>query len=495
MNRSFSIFKPKTRPLGLSGSLGLITLLLSGSLVPICADDLKLPPTSKAQSTSLYAAPSDTALIKFTSAPDYRAIVERYGPAVVSIAIESDNQANGLNDPNATDGPSTPGFRTFPLPDDPKKPMWGLGSGFIISSDGVVLTNSHVVRDASSVTVTLYNRREYIAKVLGLDPATDIAVLKIDASDLPTIRLGDSGALKVGDYVLAIGTPFGFDQTATSGIVSAVRRPLPDAPYIPFIQTDAAVNPGNSGGPLFNAHGEVIGINAQIYSRTGAYEGLSFAIPINLAKHIAGQILASGKVEHARLGVTVQQLTQPLAESFGLKRPDGALISDVAPHSAASLAGLRAGDVILKCNSEPIRVAGEVSALVGVANPSEAMTFFIWRKNAGREINVKLGQAMPTTVNVDASDAFSNGKLGLILKSPSSDEKMQVNISSGLVVMHVSGPSERAGILAGDLLLSVNGTPVGDAEQLESIVPEGAETVALLIQRGGIRTYIAVLLK
>ena len=234
-------------------------------------------------------------------------------------------------------------------------PFRSLGSGFIISSDGLILTNAHVVRAATEVIVKLRDRREFKAKVLGSDAATDIAVLRIDAKNLPVVRLGDAQQLQVGDPVLAIGSPFGFEQTATQGIVSAIGRSLPGDTAVPFIQTDAAVNPGSSGGPLFDASGAVVGINAQIYSRSGGYQGLSFAIPINVALKVKDQIVATGRASHARLGVTVQDLNQTLAESFGLQRPDGALIANVAPDSAAAAAGLMPGDVVTEINGEPIR--------------------------------------------------------------------------------------------------------------------------------------------
>ena len=272
-------------------------------------------------------------------------------------------------------------------------PQRGLGSGFIISADGTILTNAHVVRDAKRVTVKLADRREFEAKVLGVDTVTDIAVLKIDARDLPTVRVGDADQLEVGDYVLAIGQPYGFEESASAGIVSAKRRSLPGDSSVPFIQTDVAVNPGNSGGPLFDSSGAVVGINSQIYSNTGGYEGVSFAIPINVALQVQDQIVTHGKVEHARLGVGVQPLGQQLADSFKLDNPSGALVAKVDPDSAAQRAGIQTGDVILKFNGEPLTSAGDLSAKVGMARPGDNVTLDIWRDGKPMTIKATLGNA------------------------------------------------------------------------------------------------------
>ena len=308
--------------------------------------------------------------------PNYRAIVQQCGPAVVGITVagtqkpEGAGQGRGLP-PGMEDDPffqffkGIPGYgQGGPRGEPPSQPFRGQGSGFILSEDGLILTNAHVVRDAKDVTVKLSDRREFSAKVLGTDPVTDVAVLRIEAKGLPTVRLGDPKQLGVGDPVLAIGAPFGFEQTATQGIVSAKGRSLPGDAVVPFIQTDAAVNPGNSGGPLFSGNGEVVGINAQIYSHTGGYQGLAFAIPIDVALKVKDQIVTTGKASHGRLCVTVQDLNQPLAESFGLKRPDGALVSQVAPGSAAAAAGLKAGEVITHVNEKPITTAKEFEAAI-----------------------------------------------------------------------------------------------------------------------------------
>jgi len=440
-----------------------------------------------------HAGANHAGSIASISSPNYRAIIDRYGPAVVGVTVEGGRKPMTMSDQNPLDGslpvPASPETST----QDPGRPLMGLGTGFIISPDGVVVTNAHVIRGAGAITVTLDDRREFKARVLGLDPDTDIAVLKIEARDLPTVKLGDSDRLQVGDYVLAIGTPYGFDETATSGIVSAMHRPLPDSPYVSFIQTDAAVNPGNSGGPLFNASGEVVGINAQILSHGGGFEGLSFAIPINLAKHIADQIVATGKATHGWLGITLQQLTQPLADSFGLARPDGALVSAVKPHSAAAGAGLLAGDVILKCNNVPIRRMGDVSELIGVAMPDDTLALSIWRNGKALEISARMSQP-PSADDGGAADIAASNRLGISVKLLSADERKEANVSRGLIVITSSGPAEKAGILPGDLVLSVNGTPIESVERLHTLVTDAGSTVALLIQRGDSRTYVPVIM-
>jgi len=320
------------------------------------------------------------------AAPDYRGIVDRFGPAVVGINVSGTRTADNPADPLQQFFRGVPGF----APPRGDQPFRGQGSGFIVSADGLVLTNAHVVRDAREVNVKLQDRTEHRARVLGVDPSTDIAVLKIDATGLPAVVLGDPSQVKVGDHVLAIGSPFGFEQSATSGIVSAKGRALPGDSRVPFIQTDAAVNPGNSGGPLFDGAGRVIGINSQIYSSSGGFQGLAFAIPIDVAMRITEQIVATGRVDHARLGVVVQDLDQALAESFGLPRPDGAVISAVQPGGAAAMAGLKAGDVVTRIGDQPIRTAGELSQRIGQARPGEKLKVQVWRERAAREVSVQL---------------------------------------------------------------------------------------------------------
>ena len=306
--------------------------------------------------------------------PDIAGIVERHGAAVVNITTAAARKAGRVQ---------------------AETPSQGMGSGFIVSADGLVLTNAHVVRGAREVTVKLTDRREFRARVLGADAATDIAVLRIDANNLPAVRLGDPARARVGDWVVAIGSPFGFENSVTAGIVSAKGRSLPGETYVPFLQTDVAVNPGNSGGPLFNLAGEVIGINSQIYTRSGGYQGLSFAIPIDMALRVKDQIVATGSATHARLGVVAQTLNQALAQSFGLARAEGALISQVAPGSAAEKAGLKAGDVVLRFNGKPVDGSGELAAMVGQSSPGDKVRIELLREGRKREHSATLGRADP----------------------------------------------------------------------------------------------------
>ena len=433
--------------------------------------------------------------------PNYRAIVKQSAPAVVGVTVEGTRKASfedsGLP-PGIEDDPFFKFFKGVPGlgqrgRQNPSTPFKGMGSGFIISSDGLILTNAHVVRDAKDVTVKLSDRREYTAKVLGLDTATDIAVLRVDAKDLPVVRLGDPRNLEVGDPVLAIGAPYGLEQTATSGIVSAKGRSLPGDAVVPFIQTDAAVNPGNSGGPLFDGSGSVVGINSQIYSRSGGFQGVSFAIPINVALKVKDQIVATGKAQHGRLGVTVQDLNQSLADSFGLKRVDGALVSNVAPDSAAAAAGLKSGDVITEVNGEPVLRSGSLSSLIGMSAPGERVKLKVWRDRAEHTIEAKLGGTEKEAKQVaDASAAGERGALGLALRPLTRDEKREAKIDAGLVVEDVDGAAERAGIVAGDVLLAINGKTVQSVDQVKSVMAGKPKSVALLVQREGEKIFVPV---
>ena len=359
------------------------------------------------------------------------------------------------------------------------------GSGFIVSADGIVLTNAHVVDGAQQVTVKLSDHREFKAKVLGADRSSDIAVLKIDAHDLPTVQLGNSD-------VLAIGEPFGLEETATAGIVSAKGRSLPGDGYVPFIQTDAAVNPGNSGGPLFDANGAVVGINAQIYSNSGGYEGVSFAIPINLAVQVEDQIVKTGKVAHARLGVQVQTLDQSLADSFNIKVPNGALVAKVEPDSAAERAGIKVGDVILKVNDVTIVDAGQLSARIGSEMPGDKASLSIWRNGKTLTLNATIGSA--ATLADAGKPADAKAQLGLALRPLNPEEKSQAGVSGGLVVEDAEGHAAEAGIQPGDVVLAVDGNPVQSVAQMRKLVGEHGKQVALLIQRGENRLFVPVTL-
>ena len=467
---------------------------------------------TKVQSTSradgggaVSGVPAPVAPLPAGATPNYRAIVQQAGPAVVGVTVEGTEKVAGgampglppgmENDPFYQFFRGIPGFQgRLPGQRGGEVPVRGQGSGFIISSDGLILTNAHVVRDLKDVTVKLSDRREFKAKVLGTDTVTDIAVLRIDAKGLPTVRLGDAQQLQVGDPVLAIGSPFGFEQTATQGIVSAKGRSLPGDGAVPFIQTDAAVNPGNSGGPLFDGSGAVVGINAQIYSQSGGYQGLSFAIPINVALKVKDQIVATGKAQHARLGVTIQDLNQSLAQSFGLERPDGALISTVANGSAAAKAGLKPGDVVLEVNGEAIQRSGALSSRIGLATPGETVKLKIWRDKAASNVDVKLGSAEDGTKTAAAGGKDGEpGQLGLTLRPLTGEERARAKIEQGgLLVEGVAGPSARAGLAPGDVLLAINGQAVSSLDQVKAMLDRKPGSVALLIERRGARIFVPV---
>ena len=432
--------------------------------------------------------------------PDFARITEQYGAAVVNISAIGTRKASVDGRPEAFSDPFEL-FRHFQGPqrgmphDLPRDmPVRGTGSGFIVSPDGIILTNAHVVKDASEVTVKLTDRREYRAKVLGSDPRTDVAVLKIEAKDLPVVKIGKTGDLRPGEWVAAIGSPFGFENTVTVGVVSAKGRSLPDDSAVPFIQTDVAVNPGNSGGPLFNSRGEVIGINSQIYSRSGGYQGVSFAIPIDLASRIKEQIVATGKVEHARLGVSVQEVNQALADSFKLDRPGGALVANVQKGSPAEKAGLQSGDIIRRANGQPVATSGDLPAIVAQSRPGERLALDVWRKGEQVQLTATLASLDEKVARDDKRTGASaaGGKLGLALRPLEKDEARAAGVDSGLVVEDVSGAAQRAGVQAGDVVLTVNGTPAKDIEQVRSVVAKADKSVALLIQRGERKLFVPV---
>ena len=369
----------------------------------------------------------------------------------------------------------------------------GQGSGFVISSDGLILTNAHVVRGAQTVTVKLTDRREFQAKVLGADSRTDVAVLRINAQNLPTVRLGNPKNAQVGEWVLAIGSPFGFENTVTAGVISAKGRSLPDESMVPFLQTDVAVNPGNSGGPLFNTHGEVIGINSQIFSRTGGYQGLSFAIPIDLATRVKDQIVSTGRASHPRIGVSIQDVNQQLADSMKLGRPEGALIANVEVQSPAAQAGLKAGDVIRRINGNPVVVSGDLPATIGLLTPGQSINVEVWRNGAAAQFTVTLAAAVDAVSLVAApQDKAATPRLGLALRPLNDEERTASGLQQGMVVAQVTGAAADAGIEPGDLLISVNGTPATSIELIRRATAQSKGSVALLIQRGDTRIYLPI---
>jgi serine protease Do len=441
--------------------------------------------------------------------PDFSSMVQRYGPAVVNISVVTkvstsynsqgddsgdDNGDNGDNNPFGPNSPFAPFFRGMPFQFQPpqSQPMHGEGSGFIIRPDGVIMTNAHVVNGASEVTVRMTDRREYTAKVIGVDTKSDIAIIKISAKDLPTVKVGDSRGLKVGEWVLAIGAPFGFENSATAGIVSAKGRTLPDSGYVPFIQTDVPINPGNSGGPLFNMRGEVVGINSQIYSRSGGYMGVSFSIPIDVAMQVGQQLQTTGHVTRGKLGVVIQNVTQGLADSFGLPQPEGALVSSVEKGGPAEAAGVEPGDVILKLNGQPLKDSTELPVQIASISPGTSVELEIWRNHASRTISVKLAAMEDKRTAANSAPQAGGGKLGLSVRPLTPQEQRQANMKGGLVVERAGGPAAEAGIQPGDVVLAANGAPISSAEDLKSAVEKSKGHIALLIQRGDTRLFVPV---
>jgi serine protease Do len=427
--------------------------------------------------------------------PDFAILVERNGPAVVNISVKQ-NMKTALPMISPGGDPFSEFQRRFGAPAPERgMPLRGQGSGFIVSADGVILTNAHVVDGAAEVMVKLTDRREYPAKVIGKDAQSDIAVLKIDAKNLPVLKLGDPRALRAGEWVVAIGSPFGFENSVTAGIVSAKGRSLPEESYVPFIQTDVAVNPGNSGGPLFNLAGEVVGINSQIFSHTGGYQGLSFAIPIDVAMNVKDQLVAQGRVTRGYLGVTVQQLNQQLADSFGLKTPAGALVSSVLPGGPAAKAGLEPGDVILSVDGKAIISSAELPAQVAALKPGVRARLEVWRKGASRAIEMSVGELRPSA-RVAAADApaVADSRLGLAVRPLTPDERSAADAKSGLLVEQASGPAAEAGVQPGDVILALNGTPLSSAVQFQALLAKSGKHAALLIQRGDTRLFVPVTL-
>ena len=427
--------------------------------------------------------------------PDFTTLVKRYGPAVVNIRVIEKAQDEGGDNPFGPNSPFAPFFRGLPFQAPPQEPIRGEGSGFVIQADGLILTNAHVVEGATRVTVQLTDRREYTAKVIGVDKTSDVAVIKIPVTGLQTVNLGDSNTLQVGQWVLAIGAPFGFENSATAGIVSAKGRTLPDSGYVPFIQTDVPINPGNSGGPLFDMQGHVIGINSQIYSRSGGYMGVSFSIPINVAMQVAHQILTTGHVERGKLGVVIQNVDQGLADSFGLPQPEGALVSSVEPDGASARAGVQPGDVILALNGQPVQTSSQLPVQIASLMPGTTVHLTIWRDHAKREIDVKLSSMSDETVASAQNPQQQGGSLGLAVRPLNHDEQQEAHTHGGLLVEGASGPSEDAGIQPGDVVLAANGLRVATVDQLRAAVEKSKGHVALLIQRGSQRIFVPVQVK
>ena len=449
------------------------------------------------------------ALVAHAQLPDFTGLVEAASPAVVNISTRQKvpqraMAANGQQMPNLEGLP--PQFREFferSIPQQPRSPggrqreAQSLGSGFIISADGYVLTNNHVVADADEIIVRLSDRSELEAKLIGADPRTDVALLKVEGKGLPILKLGKSDDLKVGEWVLAIGSPFGFDHSATAGIVSAKGRSLPNESYVPFIQTDVAINPGNSGGPLFNLDGEVVGINSQIFTRSGGFMGLSFAIPIDVAMDVATQLKSSGKVSRGWLGVVIQEVNKDLAESFGLEKPAGALVAQVLQDGPAAKGGLQVGDVILSLNGQPIVMSADLPHLVGALKAGDKAELDVVREGERKVLAMTVGALPDDDEELVASAApgegVSSSRLGVAVVELTAEQKKTLDVTSGVLVKGVQdGPAALMGVRPGDVITHLNNQAIDTSKTFAAIakaLPKD-RSVSMRVLRGGRASFI-----
>lgn len=451
------------------------------------------------------------ALLAQASLPDFTELVEQASPAVVNISTRQkmpDRPVAGAGQLNVPDLEGLPPmFREFferNIPQMPRTPGGGrqreaqsLGSGFIISADGYVLTNNHVIADADEIIVRLADRSELEAKLIGTDPRSDVALLKVEGSGLPTVKLGKSDELKVGEWVLAIGSPFGFDHSVTAGIVSAKGRSLPNESYVPFIQTDVAINPGNSGGPLFNLAGEVVGINSQIFTRSGGFMGLSFAIPMSVAMDVADQLKAEGKVSRGWLGVVIQEVNKDLAESFGLDKPAGALVAQVLEDGPAAKGGLQVGDVILSLDGKPIIMSADLPHLVGALKPGARAELDVVRDGARKKLKVAIG-ALPEDGETLAGNAApgverSSNRLGVKVVELSAEQKKSLDLKGGVVISEVQeGPAALIGLRPGDVITHLNNQAINSAKTFTEVaqaLPKN-RSVSMRVLRQGRASFI-----
>ena len=447
-----------------------------------------------------------TPLSAVAALPDFTEIVGDAKNSVVNISTKSKAKRSSSRDFEMPEIPEdTPFGELFEKFFDRdefnrRRDSQSLGSGFIISRDGYILTNHHVIAGADEVIVRMADRNEYTARLIGSDEASDVAVLKVDGVDLPTLKIGDSEDLKVGEWVLAIGSPFGFDATVTAGIVSAKGRSLPSDNYVPFIQTDVAINPGNSGGPLFNMDGEVVGINSQIYSRSGGFMGLSFAIPIEMAVDVADQIKETGKVSRGWLGVLIQEVTRELAESFGMDSPHGALVARVLENSPAAEAGLKVGDVIVEFNGRKVIRSSALPPMVGRAKVGTESRVTVIRDRRSRKIDVLIAQ-LPTTITQAAysppeASSGMNTVLGMKVETLSQEARQRIKVEAGVEVTEVddTGPASDAGIQKGDVITMIDNQEIESLDDFESITGdlESGKSVALLVQRRNGPVFLAI---
>ncbi len=450
-----------------------------------------------------------TATARAAQLPDFTDLVKQASPAIVNISsVRNGGQERARSHlPEGYDPEQLPEiFKRFfgerfgeqfrdqnPQRRYPKS----LGSGFIISEDGYILTNNHVVKDADEILVRLSDRSELVAELVGADPRSDLALLKVDAEDLPTVELGDSDKLEVGEWVLAIGSPFGFDHTVTAGIVSATGRSLANENYVPFIQTDVAINPGNSGGPLFNLDGRVVGINSQIYTRSGGFMGLSFAIPVTMAMEVVEQLKSRGYVARGWLGVYIQEVSKNLAESFGLDKPAGALITRVTEGSPAEAAGLKEGDIILSFNGEKVNLSSELPHLVGRVAPDTDVKLDIVRDGDGRTVKLRVGELPDEQARLAASEKTGpqSNRLAIDVVALEEERRSKWNLAGGVVVRKVSpGPGADAGLLIGDVITSLNGEEIDSVTDFRQVVKDlpADKFIRMRIVRRGSSQYLPV---
>ncbi len=449
-----------------------------------------------------------TVLAQTRGLPDFVELAEKQSPSVVNISTVQNGRAKAATNGFPMD-PSDPAFEIFRrfFPQAPggiqqQPENRSLGSGFIISADGYIMTNAHVIEGADEVTVKLLDKREFRAKVIGADKRTDVALIKIEASGLQSVRLGDSSQLKPGEWVVAIGSPFGFEHSVTAGIVSAKGRALPQENYVPFIQTDVAINPGNSGGPLFNLKGEVVGINSQIFSRSGGFMGISFAIPIDLAMDIQQQLRARGRASHGRMGVSIQEVTREMAEAFGLPKAGGALVNSIEPNGPAARAGIEPGDVILRFEGKPVTNSSDLPRMVGQMKPGTRAQVELWRKGQMRSVSVTIGEFQDERVTSAKPAARSaaegtNSRLGIALSDLSAEQKQQMRLNVGIMVVDVR-PGSRVDLRPGDVILAL--VSQGDTQDVRSVQQfnqlmnqlDGRVPASLLIRRANIQIFVPI---
>ena len=480
-------------------AIALLAACSDGSIATKGSAETNTAPATAA--TTAPDKPNKTAAAAAHGLPDFTSLVRRYGDAVVNVRVVG----HGETDPSEQQ--LLEFFRRFhrgapgegPQSGGGEGPVLrGTGSGFIVSPDGYILTNAHVVAQADEVTVKLTDRREFPAKVIGSDTRSDVAVIKIDAQDLPVVSIGDDKALEVGEWVLAIGAPFGLENTATAGIVSGTSRTIGGESPVPFIQTDVAVNPGNSGGPLFNLQGQVVGINSMIFSQSGGYMGISFAVPIDVAMDVREQLVKTGHVVRGRIGVVAQDVDASLAKSFKLDRPRGALVSAVEKGGPAAKGGVKPGDVILKVGDQPIEQSAELSNAIAESEPGKNAALVVWRAGKERKLTVKVEELEEQDVKTgkatqDRKEA-EDAKLGLVVRPLTPQEKDQVETEGSIVVADVQGSAARAGIQPGDIILAVNDRSVNNIKDLrdEAAKLKRGDSAALLVERAGTQIFVPV---